>query len=89
LIDLGLATYFYPTSIAYTTDTHEPFVASMESSRYPFYSIQFHPEKIFKFTEGEGIVHTALSEQMNRYFAEKFVNLARMNANTFGDYMTT
>ena len=50
-IDEGLSSMFYPTSISYTTDTHEPFVATMESKNYPFYAVQFHPEKpVGKFT---------------------------------------
>jgi|LakMenEpi03Aug12_release.lakeMendotaPanAssembly.Ray.scaffolds.fasta_scaffold727338_2 hypothetical protein len=34
--DAGLKSIFRPTSISYTTDTNSPFVASMESDKYPF-----------------------------------------------------
>lgn len=69
---------FYPTSISYTTDTFEPFVASMESMSYPFYAVQFHPEKpVGKFTQGEGTEHSWVSFELNRYFADKLIHLAR------------
>lgn len=45
LSDLGLASVFHPTSISFTPASKEPFVASMESSAYPFFSVQFHPRK--------------------------------------------
>lgn len=36
--DAGLASIFHPTSISYTPDSAAlPFVASMESAKYPFF----------------------------------------------------
>lgn len=37
----------------------------------------------------EDINHSWESIQMNRYFADKFISLARRNPNTFGDFATT
>jgi hypothetical protein len=52
--------------------------------------VQFHPEKnLGKFTENEGINHSWMAETVNRYFADKFVSLARQNKNSFGDYWAT
>jgi anthranilate/para-aminobenzoate synthase component II len=90
LEDEGLSAMFYPTSISYSTDTNKPFIASMESARYPFSGVQFHPEKpVGKFVEGEGTNHSWVSVQLNRYFADHFVNKARRNLNSFGDFSAT
>ncbi len=46
--DKGLKSWFKPTSLSYMPDGR-PFVASYETtgenSKYPFYGVQFHPEK--------------------------------------------
>ena len=44
LSDKGLGDVFKPTSYSYD-DNGKVFVATMESTRYPFYGVQFHPEK--------------------------------------------
>lgn len=64
-----------------------PFVASIESKKYPFFATQFHPEKSsYVFVENKGINHSWLSLQMNRHFGDFFVYTARHNTNKFGDY---
>jgi len=42
--DAKLKEMFDVTSISYLP-TGEPFVASIESTKYPFFGTQFHPEK--------------------------------------------
>lgn len=42
--DYGLKAMFRPTSVSYD-NKGKVFVASMESDKYPFYGVQFHPEK--------------------------------------------
>lgn len=42
--DKGLSSMFFHTAISYMPDGR-PFVASIESAKYPFYGTQFHPEK--------------------------------------------
>lgn len=62
--DGTLSQIFTPTSVSYTPDEeHIPFVASMESEKYPFYGTQFHPEKtITMFNDNSGVNHSLLSE---------------------------
>lgn len=64
---------FKPTSLSYSEDGR-PFVASMEAYDYPFFGVQFHPEKeSFSFYPSANIIHTQLSIVFNRYFADFFV----------------
>jgi gamma-glutamyl hydrolase len=84
--DEGLASIFHATSISYSTDTHEPFVATMESTEYPFYGTQFHPEKTITMFNDKGSDHSVGSMMFNSYFAELFVDLARQNSNYPGDF---
>jgi imidazoleglycerol phosphate synthase glutamine amidotransferase subunit HisH len=42
--DTNLTQIFNVTAISYMPDGR-PFVASIESERYPFFGTQFHPEK--------------------------------------------
>jgi gamma-glutamyl hydrolase len=42
--DVGLKAMFKPTSLSYD-NKGQVFVASMEAYNYPFYGVQFHPEK--------------------------------------------
>jgi gamma-glutamyl hydrolase len=44
LTDRGLASIFKPTAISYDNQGRS-FVAAMESLKYPFFGVQFHPEK--------------------------------------------
>jgi len=44
LTDRGLASMFTPTAISYD-NKGRAFVAAMESLNYPFFGVQFHPEK--------------------------------------------
>ncbi len=50
--DAGLSSLFTLTSISYEPEgDHRPFTATMESDKYPFFGVQFHPEKpAFMFT---------------------------------------
>ena len=72
--DKGLSSIFTPTSISYDDDG-VPFVASMESKKYPFFATQFHPEKAqFIFYPKTQIDHSTTSIFYNRYFGDMFVN---------------
>lgn len=42
--DKSLGEVFYPTALSYD-NKGRAFVATMESKKYPFYGVQFHPEK--------------------------------------------
>lgn len=86
--DAGLAEIYHPTSISYTPDAESlPFVASMESSKYPFFGTQFHPEKALDtYYPTNNINHSWVSVELNRYLADKFMTLARQNPNSYGTY---
>lgn len=56
------------------------FISSLEHVRYPFYGVQFHPEKIlFEWVREKNISHTYNAIKANRYFADFFVNEGRYN----------
>lgn len=56
----------------------------MESPNYPFLGTQFHPEKVLTMYNADSIDHSWESVQYNRYFADRFIELARENTNTCG-----
>ncbi|CAH1987392.1 unnamed protein product [Acanthoscelides obtectus] len=63
------------------------FVSSMENSKYPFYGVQFHPEKnVFEFKAGVGIPHSVEAVKVTQYFANFFVEECRKNGNKFPDH---
>lgn len=89
LTDAGLSAIFHPTSISYTPVGNVPFVASMESTQYPFFGTQFHPEKTLDvYYTSANINHSWTSVELNRYLGDKFITLARENPNNYGDYST-
>ena len=89
LTDAGLADMFTPTSISYTPDGNIPFIASMESKKYPFFGTQFHPEKTTAiFYPNLNVDHSWTAIELNRYLGDKFVRLARENPNVYGDFST-
>ena len=59
----------------------------MESKTYPFFGVQFHPEKAqYIFNPNYKIDHSDSSIYYNRYFADFFVNQCKMNGNKFASY---
>ena len=62
------------------------FISTIEHRRYPFYGVQFHPEKnLFEWVRNKNISHTAHAIKASQYFADFFVNEARKNDNHFED----
>lgn len=60
------------------------FVSTFESIEYPFYGVQFHPEKnSFEFKDGINIPHTCNAVKVCQYYANFFVNECRKNDNQF------
>lgn len=59
------------------------FVSIFEARHYPFYGVQFHPEKApYEFqiiNHQHNIPHSRLSIALSRYFADYFVSSARLN----------
>ena len=65
----------------------EPFVNTYESTRYPFYGSQFHPEKAaYVFSPGFNLEHHDDYINLNRHFSEFFVQEARKNSNHYDTY---
>ncbi|KAL7050913.1 hypothetical protein ACKWTF_004267 [Chironomus riparius] len=62
------------------------FVSTIEHSQYPFYAVQFHPEKnIYEWVRNKNISHTSNAIIASQYFAEFFVNEARKSHHHFID----
>lgn len=83
--DKGLGSIFTPTATSTDPVSGDTFVATMESPNYPFFGTQFHPEKVLTMYNADSIDHSWKSVAYNRYFADRFIELARENTNTCGD----
>lgn len=80
----NLDTFYQP--LAYSEDREGVrFIAIMEAYNYPFYGVQFHPEKPpFEFGTKGGYINVPHSPEANaasRYFSDFFVSQARLNSN--------
>lgn len=65
------------------------FISTIEHRYYPFYGIQFHPEKnLFEWVRNKNISHTEHAIMAAQYFAEFFVNEARKSDHHFDDAKT-
>lgn len=58
--DAGLGSFYRLTSISNEPEApFAPFTATMEAYDYPFFGLQFHPEKTFTmFNDNSGVNHT-------------------------------
>lgn len=64
----------------------EEFISTVEHVKYPFYGVQFHPEKVlYEFIPNRNITHTSQAVIASQYFADFFVNEARRNRNHFAN----
>ncbi|KAK7066766.1 hypothetical protein SK128_001886 [Halocaridina rubra] len=65
------------------------YVAAAEAWEYPFFAVQFHPEKTpYEWTTKSGhdhIPHSSAAVNLANYFAQVFVNYARRNNHKFSD----
>ncbi|RLU18954.1 hypothetical protein DMN91_009312 [Ooceraea biroi] len=60
------------------------FISTLEHKNYPFYGIQFHPEKnLYEWVTGKNIPHGRNAARISQYFANFFVNEARKNLRRF------
>lgn len=65
------------------------FISTIEHRYYPFYGVQFHPEKnLYEWVRNKNITHTAHSTSTSQYFAEFFVEEARKSNHHFKDAKT-
>lgn len=66
------------------TDGKIEFISTMEAHHYPFYAVQWHPEKSpFEWLDKPGMVHSASAVQTSFYTASFFVSEARKNQHKF------
>ena len=62
------------------------YVSVTEHKKYPFYTVQFHPEcNLFKFND-IGVPHSSEAMEMARLMSETLVKEARLNSNSFASY---
>ncbi|KAJ8037221.1 Gamma-glutamyl hydrolase A [Holothuria leucospilota] len=62
------------------------FIALIEAKDYPFYGVQFHPEKpLFTWSTKTSIKHDPTTLMVSQYFSNFFVNEARKNGHAFAD----
>ncbi|XP_053674477.1 gamma-glutamyl hydrolase-like [Anopheles nili] len=60
------------------------FISTIEHKAYPFYGIQFHPEKnIYEWIPNKNISHTANAIQAAQFFADFFIDEARKSDHQF------
>jgi gamma-glutamyl hydrolase len=60
------------------------FISSIEHKKYPFFGIQFHPEKnLFEWVRNKNISHTPNAIIASQYFANFFVNETRKSLHHF------
>lgn len=81
----GLTDFYRP--LAYSSDSNGlEFITVFEAIKYPFYGVQFHPEKPpFEFVikmHQLNIPHSRESIAVSRYFADFFVQQARLNSHS-------
>lgn len=63
------------------------FISSYESRNFPFYGIQFHPEKnMFEFKASLKIPHSENAVIASQYFANAFVQETRKNNHSFNNW---
>ncbi|XP_043477610.1 gamma-glutamyl hydrolase A-like isoform X2 [Leptopilina heterotoma] len=80
-----LTDVFNVMSLNYDKNGFE-FISTIEDKKYPFYGIQFHPEKnVYEWVEGKNIPHGKNPTIVNQYFANFFVDEARKNLHKFND----
>jgi gamma-glutamyl hydrolase len=65
------------------------FISTIEHRDYPFYGVQFHPEKnLYEWVRNKNISHTSGAIKSAQYFAQFFVDEARKSTNSFRDAAT-
>lgn len=77
-------------SINHDPHTGVGFISTIEARDYPFYAVQWHPERPqFDWTENEGINHGPASVRAMFAFAEFFVSEARKNTHRCVNFITS
>lgn len=83
LAQVGLSNEFHVLSLNNDVNGVR-FISSLEHTSFPFYGVQFHPEKnIYEWDARKKIPHGRKSTRVAQYFADFFVNQARRNRHRF------
>ncbi|XP_030633744.1 gamma-glutamyl hydrolase [Chanos chanos] len=68
------------------TDGRKEFISTMEAYRYPFYAVQWHPEKSpFEWIDKPGMIHSLSAIKASFYTASFFVSEAMKSQHRFLD----
>uniref|UniRef100_UPI0037E70476 gamma-glutamyl hydrolase n=1 Tax=Semicossyphus pulcher TaxID=241346 RepID=UPI0037E70476 len=66
------------------TDGKREFISTMEAKHYPFYAVQWHPEKSpFEWIDKPGMIHTTSAVRASFYTASFFVSEAMKSKHQF------
>lgn len=66
------------------SDGRKDFISTMEAYRYPFYAVQWHPEKSpFEWVDKPGMIHSVSAVRASFYTASFFVSEAMKNQHRF------
>lgn len=64
------------------------FIASAEHKKYPFFGVQFHPEKIaYEWERADNFPHSLDALIANRYFYDTLAYFSRKNENKYGSLL--
>ncbi|KAL6112332.1 ggh [Pungitius sinensis] len=70
--------------LSINSDGKKEFISTMEAYRYPFYAVQWHPEKSsFEWIDKPGMVHSTAAVAVCFYTARFFVSEAMKNQHHF------
>lgn len=85
LTDYGLDEEYRLISVS-TDKNGLEFISTHEHKRYPYYGVQYHPEKnLFEWRDNDAVQRTLDTVKAGQYMAQFFVNEARRNLHTFGE----
>jgi len=77
---------FYDLLSTNTDKKNKAFVSTIEAKKYPFFGVQWHPEKImFEWKYPSEIDHSFDSVELNSWTSRFFVNECRQNDHKFAD----
>ncbi|XP_010786570.1 gamma-glutamyl hydrolase-like, partial [Notothenia coriiceps] len=65
-------------------DGKKEFISTMEAHRYPFYAVQWHPEKApFEWVDKPGMTHSPTAIRVSFYTSSFFISEAMKNRHHF------
>ncbi|KAM4740234.1 gamma-glutamyl hydrolase [Anableps anableps] len=68
------------------SDGEQEFISTMEAYRYPFYAVQWHPEKSpFEWIDKPGMVHTVSAVRASFYTGSFFISEALKSQHRFSN----